>query len=96
MGDLLIRNVPEAVKRDLERSAKRDGRSLSATAIDILAKSLAEKQADEKPFVSAWDELRPLLYSGNAEEAEEFGRIMEEVEIERKRDFGRQLADLDE
>lgn len=96
MGDLLIRNVPEHLKKELELAARREGRSLSAKSIDLLRKSLAgEAVAQEKPFVSAWDVLRPLLYSeGNDAEAEEFARIMDEVEAERKRDFGRP-ADLE-
>ena len=31
MGDLLIRNVPEALKTDLDRLAERTGQSLSDT-----------------------------------------------------------------
>lgn len=91
MGDLLIRNIPEHLKKELERAAKRDGQSLSAKSIDLLRRSLAEDTAaPEKPFVSAWDALRPVLYSeGNDEEAEAYAKIMEEVEAERKRDFGR-------
>jgi plasmid stability protein len=96
MGDLLIRNIPEALKREIESAAKRDGQSLSAKSIDLLRKSIfAEREGEEKPFVSAWDVLRPILYDGNDEEAEEFARIMEEVEAERKRDFGRPLPDLE-
>lgn len=96
MGDMLIRNIPDALKRDLERAAKRDGRSLSAKSIDLLRKSLAAEDAEgRKPFVSAWDVLRPALYQpGNDAEAEDFVKIMEEVEAERKRDFGRPPHDL--
>ncbi len=96
MGDLLIRNIPENVKREIERAARRDGRSLSDTAIGLLQRSLVDSPADNERFVSAWDELRPLLYDGNAEEADEFARIMEEVEAEGKRDFGRPVPEPDE
>lgn len=96
MGDLLIRNIPEGLKREIELMAKRDGQSLSVKSIDLLRKStLAEKDAANKPFESAWDVLRPILYDGNAEEAEKFVKIMEEIEAERKRDFGRPLPDLE-
>jgi len=91
MGDLLIRDIPEHLKKELEQAAKRDGQSLSAKSIDLLRRSLAgETAAPEKPFVSTWDALRPLLYSeGNDEEAEAFVKIMDEIEAKRKRDFGR-------
>ena len=87
---MLIRGIPEALKREIEDFARRDGQSLSAKSIDLLRKSVdADRQAYTKPFVSAWDVLRPILYDGNDAEAEEFAKIMEEVEAERKRDFGR-------
>jgi antitoxin FitA len=96
MGDMLIRNIPEALKRQIELAARRDGQSLSAKTIDLLRKSMiAEQETEEKPFVSAWEVLRPILYHGNDEEAEEFVKIMEEIEAERKRDFGRPLPDFE-
>jgi antitoxin FitA len=96
MSDLLIRDIPEALKRSLEQVAKRDGQSLSAKSIELLRNSLSVEQANqEKPFVSAWDVLRPMMYQGNDEEAEAFARIMDEVEADRKRDFGRAPPDLE-
>ena len=96
MGDLLIRDIPEALKRSLEQAARRDRQSLSAKSIDLLRNSLSAEQANqEKPFVSAWDVLRPIMYQGNDEEAEAFSKIMEEIEAERKRDFGRALPDFE-
>jgi plasmid stability protein len=96
MGDLLIRNIPDALKISLEEAAKRDGQSLSAKSIDLLRTSLSTEQSNgEKPFVSAWDVLRPILYQGNEEEAEAFYKIMEEIEAERKRDFGRPLPEFE-
>jgi plasmid stability protein len=90
MGDMLIRGIPEGLKNEIEDFAKRDGQSLSAKSIDLLRKSVdAEREARTMPFVSAWDVLRPILYDGNDKEAEEYAKIMEEVEAERKRDFGR-------
>ncbi|MEX0407609.1 plasmid stabilization protein [Aquibium sp. LZ166] len=96
MGDLLIRNVPEPMKLAIERAARRDGRSLSATAIDLLQKSLADSAAEQERPVSAWSELRSLLQEGSEDEAEEFARIMEEIEAARKNDFGRPLPEFDE
>jgi hypothetical protein len=96
MGDMLIRGIPEVLKREIEDFAKRDGQSLSAKSIDLLRKSVdAERDTRAKPFVSAWDVLRPILYDGNDEEAEQYAKIMEEVEAERKRNFGRPLPDLE-
>jgi plasmid stability protein len=93
MGDFLIKDVPEPVKRAIESQARRDGRSVSATAITLLQKSLAETPREGDLSTSAWDELRPLLYDGSEEAAEEFAGIMEEVEASRKRDFGRPVPD---
>jgi len=96
MGDLLIRDVPEALKRGLEQAARRDGQSLSAKSIELLRRSLSAEQANqEKPFISAWDVLRPILYQGDDEEADAFAKIMDEIEAERKRDFGRPLPDFE-
>lgn len=97
MGDLLIRNIPEVLKRDLEEAARRDGRSLSAKSIDLLRKSLAAEGVEGKrPFVSAWDVLRPIFEAhGAVDEADEYANIMDEIEAERKRDFGRPLPDFE-
>jgi len=96
MGDLLIRNIPDALKRSLEQAAKRDGQSLSTKSIELLRTSLsAESENEKKPFVSAWDVLRPILYQGDEEEAEAFAKIMEEIEADRKRDFGRPVPDFE-
>lgn len=93
MGDLLIRNVPEHLKKQLELAARREGTSLSAKSIDLLRRSLAEEVASAAvPPLSAWDVLRPIMYvEGLDTEAEEFAKIMEEIEAERKRDFGRPI-----
>ena len=96
MGDMLIRNIPAALKVAIECAAKEEGKSLSDRAIDLLRKGiLFEKEAASAPSRSAWDVLRPLLYSGDDVEAERFARIMDDIEAERKRDFGRPLPDLE-
>ncbi|MGB3833665.1 MAG: plasmid stabilization protein [Mesorhizobium sp.] len=96
MGDLLIRNIPEALKREIDRMAKRDGQSLSAKSIDLLRSSIEGRQEpDGRPFVSAWDVLRPILYADDDREADEFAKVMEEVEQARKRDFGRPMPDFE-
>ncbi|RFB99219.1 plasmid stabilization protein [Rhizobium leguminosarum bv. trifolii] len=57
MGDLLIRDVPEAMKRQLQESAQRNGRSLSEEAIEILRRQIAA----ERSGVSAGQRLRALM-----------------------------------
>ncbi|WHO73130.1 plasmid stabilization protein [Rhizobium sp. BT03] len=57
MGDLLIRDVPEAMKRQLQESAQRNGRSLSEEAIEILRRQIAT----ERSGVSAGQRLRALM-----------------------------------
>lgn len=93
MGDFLIKNVPESVRRGIERTAQRDGRSLSATAIRLLQRSLADTLDEQHRPRSAWEELRPLLYDGPDDTSDQFAEIMEEVEAARKRDFGRPASE---
>ncbi|MBB3132649.1 plasmid stability protein [Rhizobium pisi] len=57
MGDLLIRDVPDAMKRQLQESAQRNGRSLSEEAIEIIRQQIAVKRAG----VSAGQRLRFLM-----------------------------------
>ena len=88
MGDVLIRGIPEGLKNEIAEAARGRGQSLSAKAVDLLRKGLIVERED-RPQRSAWDVLRPILYDGNDKEAEEYAKIMDEVEAERKRDFGR-------
>lgn len=94
MGDLLIRNIPEALKADLATRAAKSGRSLSEEAKLLLRESLQER-SPAPPRSSAWDVLRPILPSDDPVEAEQYARIMEEIESDRKRDFGRPVPDLE-
>ncbi|MBX5160907.1 MULTISPECIES: plasmid stabilization protein [Rhizobium] len=57
MGDLLIRDVPDVMKRQLQESAQRNGRSLSEEAIEILRRQIAA----ERSGVSAGQRLRSLM-----------------------------------
>ncbi len=96
MGDLLIRNISDAMKRSLVARADKTGRSLSDEARDILQKGLIQpSDMQEKSEPSAWDVLRPILVSDNEAEANEYTRIMEDIEAERKKDFGRPSEDLE-
>lgn len=89
MGDLLIRNIPEAVKREIAEAAKEHGQSLSEKAVDLLQKGLhVEHREDSQPAGSAWEMLRSVFES-EGPPAGEFAEMLDEIEAERKRDFGR-------
>ncbi|MGF7008708.1 plasmid stabilization protein [Aminobacter sp. BE322] len=92
MGDLLIRNIPEAVKREIAEAAKARGQSLSDKAVDLLQKGLlTERDDDAAPKGSAWQALRAVFESQGAPDGG-FAEVMEEVEALRKRDFGRPVS----
>lgn len=99
MGDLLIRNIPDALRADIERLAKAKGSSLSQTAREALrmgVEAVKKSEADE-PTIQAGDQLVAFFRDPDAtdEERELFGQIMDEIEAERKRDFGRPLPDYE-
>ncbi|MER9968010.1 plasmid stabilization protein [Mesorhizobium sp. M0060] len=95
MGDMLIRNIPEPLKHEIEQAAQRGGQSLSRKAIDLLRKGMiAEKESRPEPGVSAWDAIRGAFAAENAI-GDEFAEIMDEIEAERKRDFGRPVKDFE-
>ena len=96
VSDLLIRDISEPMKQDIAERAKQAGRSLSEEAKELLQKALvAEKAATESPRLSAWDFLRPILYNGDDAAATEYARLMDEIEAERKKDFGRPVEDFE-
>ena len=89
MSDMLIRDVPEPLKDEIVQAARKRGQSLSTRAIDLLRKGLiAERQVKPESERSAWDMLRSVFEEDGPPEGE-FAKIMEEIEAERKRDFGR-------
>ncbi|MBZ9795402.1 plasmid stabilization protein [Mesorhizobium sp. ES1-4] len=95
MGDILVRDIPEPLKREIEQAARKTGQSLSGKAIDLLRKGMvAEKEAKPGPGLSAWDNIRSALAAENAVD-DEFAEIMDEIEAERKRDFGRPIEDFE-
>ncbi|MGO4438700.1 FitA-like ribbon-helix-helix domain-containing protein [Rhizobium sp. RAF56] len=57
MGDLLIRDIPDAMKRELQVSAQRNGRSLSEEAIEIMRRQIAGERAN----TVAGQRLRALI-----------------------------------
>jgi plasmid stability protein len=95
MGDMLIRDIPEPLKHEIEQAARKGGQSLSGKAIDLLRKGMvAEKEAKPGPGLSAWDAIRSAFAAENAI-GDEFSEIMDEIEADRKRDFGRPVEDFE-
>ncbi|WP_168247426.1 MULTISPECIES: plasmid stabilization protein [unclassified Mesorhizobium] len=95
MGDMLIRNVPEPLKREIEQAARKIGQSLSGKAIDLLWKGMiAEKEGRPEANFSAWDSIRSAFADESAIDGE-FAEMMNTIEAERKRDFGRQPEDFE-
>ncbi|MEW6629652.1 MAG: plasmid stabilization protein [Pseudomonadota bacterium] len=94
MGDMLIRNIPEPLKHEIEDAARLAGQSLSGKAIDLLRKGIvAEKKVESKQDLCAWDAIRSAFEVENAVD-DGFAEIMNEIEAERKGDFGRLVEDL--
>src|SRR5215208_2994359 len=89
MSDLLIRDIPDPLKQEVADAAKARGQSLSTKAIDLLRKGLIlEREAKPESGRSAWDMLRSA-FEENGPPDGEFAKVMDEIEAERKRDFGR-------
>ncbi len=58
MGDLLIRSIPDDLRRGLVDSATRDNRSLSAAATEAIRRGLdAIGDASPKPKTSLFDAI---------------------------------------
>jgi plasmid stability protein len=94
VGDLLVRNVPDAVKQDLLARAQRSGRSLSDETKHIIFRGLAAAK-DEPEQNSGADFTRDLLKLFSdvpVEEKEQFSAIMDEIEEQRKKDLGRPFS----
>jgi plasmid stability protein len=94
MGDLLIRDIPEDLKRELSEIARRAGRSTSETAKAIIEKAVADHRSHEEvtPGRNAYEELRAIFADIPDAEREAFAEIMNEVEAQRKPDFGRPFS----
>lgn len=95
MGDLLIRNIPDAMKRDIALRAEKSGNSLSDEAKNLLQKAMFGASGTDKPARSGLDSFREIFSPLTEEEQKEFARVMDELEAERKRDFGRPLEGFD-
>ncbi|WP_049730673.1 FitA-like ribbon-helix-helix domain-containing protein [Rhizobium ecuadorense] len=94
MGDFLIRNISEAMKRDIAESAQRSGNSLSDEAKELLREALQRKTGAKPEAVSAYAAIRAAFEREDAVD-DEFAAIMEEIEAARKKDFGRPFEDFE-
>lgn len=96
MGDLLIRDTCDAMKRNIAVRAERRGGSLSDEAKRLVQKGMiADETVADGDDLTGWDSLRSILGPENDDEAEEFATIMEEIEADRKRDFCRPIEDFE-
>jgi antitoxin FitA len=95
MGDLLIRNISDAMKRDIALRAEKNGNSLSEEAKNLLQKAMFGASGADKPARSGLDSFREIFSPLTEEEQKEFARVMDELEADRKRDFGRPLEGFD-
>jgi antitoxin FitA len=95
MGDLLIRDVSDAIKNGLADKARQGGRSLSDEVKLRLSKSLAEDEVGPEGRRNAYEVLRGVFVDADAlmtdEEHAEFMRAIEEG----RRDFGRPVPDME-
>ena len=81
MGDLLIRNVPEELKRELSEAARRAGRSLSDEAKEALRSGMAAAQRErDLARSSAYDDFRQTFAEAllNDDEHAEMMRAIED------------------
>lgn len=94
MGDLLVRDIPDAIKQDLVARARKSGRSLSDEAAHMISKGLAadESKPAEDSGRNFVDDLLCLFADIPDEERQQFSEIMDEIEEQRKKDFGRPFS----
>ncbi|MDP9840259.1 plasmid stability protein [Neorhizobium huautlense] len=90
MADLLVRNVSDELRENLAARADKAGHSVSDEIKSILQQEVGEvwKKLD-LTGMSALEALRSIMKADSEEEAAAYIEIMEEIEAERKRDFGR-------
>ncbi|MEJ6781866.1 plasmid stabilization protein [Aminobacter sp. Piv2-1] len=94
MGDLLIRNIPEALRSDIESLARKRGQSLSETAREALRAGIEAASARDKDIepLPAGERLRSIFAGvfDTEEEADEFAEILVEA---RRNAFGRPVPE---
>lgn len=89
MGDLLIRNVPEDLKRDLTEAARIAGRSLSDEAKRRLRQPAPEGSPLPQTGAEFLQSIQDFFAEFSDEEREGFADMMDEIVEQRKRDVGR-------
>jgi len=92
VGDLLIRDVPDGLKRDLSEAARRAGRSLSDEAKLRLTQKTMAPEATKTSGAEFVAGIQALFADIPDKEREEFAKIMDEIEARRKTDFGRPFS----
>jgi antitoxin FitA len=88
MGDLLIRNVPEDLKRDLAEAARLAGRSLSDEAKRRLRQSAPQETALPRTGADLLQSMQAFLSDVSDGDRDEFAEIVDEIVEQRKRDAG--------
>ena len=92
MGDTLIRNIPEGLRREIAEAADARQQSLSARAIDLLRIGMmVEQEAVQAAGGSTWTSIRGLFEAEGAPVGE-YAEVLDQLEAERKRDFGRPIG----
>ena len=95
MSDLLVRDLPDAVKANLADKAKQGGRSLSDEVKLRLVQSLVDDEQHPKRYDNAFNAIRRAFIEADAlmtdEEHAEFMRGIEES----RRDVGRPPPDFE-
>lgn len=95
MGDLLIRDIPEAVRSRLAIKAKQGGRSLSDEVKVRLVQSLAQDEKSLDKYENAYEAIRSVFVEHDAlmteKEHAEFMRVIEEG----RKDMGRPVPDFE-
>jgi antitoxin FitA len=97
MSNLLIRDVPEELKDKLVAAAHKAGRSLDEEArlrLQVPATAESTHEQDRAPmsgaeFVRSIQDLFAHVPTG---EREAFSAIMDEIEAERRKDYGRPMT----
>ncbi len=93
MADLLVRNVSDELRENLAARADKAGHSVSDEIKSILQQEVGEaREVPDLNGMSALEALRSIMKADSEEEAAAYIEIMEEIEAERKRDFGRPLG----
>ena len=92
MGDLLIRNVPDDLKRELTDAARVAGHSLSDEAKRRLQMSAQDKPGAGTTGAEFLQSIQELFADIPDEEREAFAAIMDEIEAERRKDYGRPVT----